>query len=79
LLAGPTLRLMDRAGNARHGIALPCNYWRRSEWLRAIDSLGLRVAAWEERLAIYPRPARWHFDRSLHFVARLERAGLMPA
>ncbi|HEV2022080.1 MAG TPA: methyltransferase domain-containing protein [Terriglobales bacterium] len=27
LLAGPTLRFMDRVGNARHGVALPYNYW----------------------------------------------------
>jgi SAM-dependent methyltransferase len=71
-LAGPTLRFMDRLGNARHGTPLPFHYWRRAEWIAEIESLGLRVAAWQEQLQIYPRPARWLFDRTLHFAARLE-------
>jgi 2-polyprenyl-3-methyl-5-hydroxy-6-metoxy-1,4-benzoquinol methylase len=31
LLAGPTLRLMDTVGNARHGVSLPHNYWPKHE------------------------------------------------
>lgn len=71
-LAQATLRFMDWLGNARHGVALPYQYWRRDQWLAAFAALGLRVVHWQERLAIYPRPARWLFDRSLHFVAQLE-------
>ena len=44
-LAGPTLRFMDRIGNARHGAASPCNYWTSERWDRAIQDLGLRAAA----------------------------------
>ena len=70
-LAGPTLRLMDYVGNARHGVALPFNYWSRRRWQATFQALGLRADVWENALGIYPRPARWLFDRSLHFLARL--------
>jgi hypothetical protein len=72
LLASPTLRLMDRVGNTRHGVALPHNYWPKHHWLEAFDSLGLRIGAWTTNLRLYPWPASLVFDRSLHFVARLE-------
>ncbi|HWE36605.1 MAG TPA: methyltransferase domain-containing protein [Isosphaeraceae bacterium] len=72
LLAGPTLRFMDDVGNARHGVALPHNYWPRRRWHEAFAALGLSVVAWRDDLGLYPRPADWVFGRSLHFVARLE-------
>ena len=72
VLAEPTLRFMDWVGNAHHGVALPYNYWSRVRWERAFRSLGLKVDAWAENLGLYPRPASWVFERSLHFVARLE-------
>jgi SAM-dependent methyltransferase len=72
-LAGSTLRFMDRVGNARHGVALPFNYWTEREWSQTIEALGLRKAVWNRKLGLYPRPAGWVFDRQLHFVARLER------
>jgi SAM-dependent methyltransferase len=72
LLAGPTLRLMDRVGNARHGVSLPHNYWPKRDWLEAFDSLGLRIGVWTTNLRLYPWPVSLAFDRSLHFVARLE-------
>ena len=40
LLAEATLRFMDRVGNARHGVALPYNYWSREQWLSAFERLG---------------------------------------
>jgi SAM-dependent methyltransferase len=73
-LAGPTLRLMDWVGNARHGVRLPHNYWRRQQWLDACQAIGLKVGQWRESLGIYPWPATLLFDRSLHFVARLDVA-----
>lgn len=76
VLAGPTLRLMDWVGNARHGVALPYNYWSRREWDEAFATLGLAVEAWHSRLRLYPPPARLFFDRSLHFVTRL---GVAPS
>jgi SAM-dependent methyltransferase len=73
LLAGPTLRLMDWVGNARHHVVLPYNYWPESRWRAAFDALGLVPAVWKSSLALYPPPLGWVFDRSLHFVARLEK------
>jgi SAM-dependent methyltransferase len=71
-LAGPTLRLMDRFGNARHGVALPYNYWSQEEWFKAWETLDLTIGVWKKTLGLYPRPAGWLFERSLHFIARLD-------
>lgn len=72
LLAGTTLRIMDRVGNRPDQVALPYNYWPRERWREAFGKLHLRVVSWEERLGMFPPPADWIFGRSLHFVARLE-------
>jgi SAM-dependent methyltransferase len=71
LLAEPTLRFMDRIGNARHGVALPYNYWTSAQWDRAIQDLGLRATVWKKDLGLYPKPAQWLFERSLHFIGVL--------
>lgn len=65
------LRFMDWVGNARHGVALPYNYWTLTEWRRALSAVGLDVERWESSLHLYPRPASWVFDASLHFVGRM--------
>lgn len=70
--ARPTLRFMDRVGNARHGVALPYNYWPRQRWQEAFTSLGLFVASWSEDLGLYPAPASWLFGGALQFMAVLE-------
>ena len=70
-LARPTLAFMDRVGNVRHGVRLPHRYLRRAEWDDAFARAGLRVDTWIPRLGLYPAPAGWLFDRSLHFAARL--------
>lgn len=72
LLAGTTLRFMDYIGNARHGVALPYHYWPRQKWLEACESLRLKIAVWTTDLGLYPWPANYLFDRSLHFVARFD-------
>jgi SAM-dependent methyltransferase len=72
LWAGPTLRFMDWVGNAHHGVALPYNYWTRAQWTAAFEELGLRVIEMKSSLGLYPHPASWFFDRTLHFVARLD-------
>jgi len=74
LFARQTLSFMDRVGNARHGISLPYNYWSREKWLDAFNTLGLKAETWTTKLALYPLPASWIFDRSLHFVTRLQIA-----
>lgn len=73
LLAGPTLRFMDRVGNARYGVSLPYNYWPLQRWQQAFETLKLRPAVWRRHLGLYPFPANLLFGRSLHFVARLEK------
>lgn len=73
--ARPTLRLMDWVGNRRHGVALPYNYLTPAQWDAAFAGCGLRAEHPRRRLGLYPRPAGWLFDRSLHFVARLEKVG----
>lgn len=74
VLAVATLRLMDWVGNAPHGVALPYNYWREAEWLEVFRRLEVTPSIWIRRIGLYPPPASWWFDRSLHFVARLELA-----
>jgi hypothetical protein len=71
-LAGPTLRAMDWIGNSRYGVALPYNYWTKRRWLEAFKELGVEIALWTSTLRLYPWPASYLFDRSLHFVARLD-------
>ena len=75
VLAGPTLRLMDWVGNARHGVVLPYNYWPKKQWTETFARLGLTVAVWNPRVGLYPWPLSWLFDRSLHVIARLESSG----
>ncbi|HEX4950785.1 MAG TPA: class I SAM-dependent methyltransferase [Blastocatellia bacterium] len=71
LLAETTLRLMDYAGNAHHGVILPYNYWPRSTWMENLAQLNMTISEWKKDLKLYTPPASWLFDRSLHFVARL--------
>ncbi len=73
ILAKTSLRFMDWVGNAHHGVALPYNYWSRSEWSAAFEAAHLEVSDIKTSLGLYPRPASWIFERSLHFVARLGR------
>ncbi len=70
--AGPTLRFMDRVGNLRHHVSLRYDYWPRQRWVSVFESLGVKLAEWKQHLSLYPWPANWVFERSLHFVARLE-------
>ena len=72
ILAGPTLRLMDRIGNARHGVTLPYNHWPQNRWFEAFQQLGLTAAVWKKDLKLYPRLLDVAFGRSLHFIARLD-------
>jgi SAM-dependent methyltransferase len=74
ILAGPTLRFMDRIGNARHGVDLRYAYWRREEWLDAERAAGLHEVDVTRDVPLYPPPLSWAFGTGLHFVARLERS-----
>jgi len=68
----PLLGMMDWIGNARFGVSVPHNYWRKHEWHAAFDELGWTVAAWNERLGLYSRILRPVFEHGLHFVAALQ-------
>ncbi len=69
--ARPLLGMMDWVGNARFGVSLPRNYWRKGEWHAAFDALGWKVTAWNERLGLYQPALRPVFEHGLHFVAAL--------
>ena len=71
-LAGPTLRFMDRVGNLRHGVSCRYDYWPRQRWFETFQSLGVKEIEWRQHLGLYPCPSSWIFERSLHFVARLD-------
>ena len=72
-LAAPTLRFMDWVGNARHGVALPYNYWSQRQWNDAFRDTGLTIETIDSKLRLYPFPASLLFDRHLHFIARLRK------
>lgn len=67
------LKTMDWVGNARHGVPLLSNYWSRRQWEEAFTRLSLIPVQSREKLGLYPRPAGWIFDRSLHFLAEIEK------
>jgi SAM-dependent methyltransferase len=73
LAAGATLRFMDWVGNAAHGVRLPYNYLSLREWKAMWGQLHLGTSKFVTRLALYPRPFSWLFDRKLHFVTILSR------
>jgi SAM-dependent methyltransferase len=73
-LAEPTLRFMDRIGNARYGVALPGNYWRLSRWKQAFEALAVKPVQWRDDLKLYPPGLDVWFGRSLHFITKLEAA-----
>ena len=67
------LRLMDWVGNAHIGVALPYNYYSRSQWESAFEKLNLTVVKWDEDIQLYRRPLQFFFGRKLHFVALLKK------
>jgi SAM-dependent methyltransferase len=67
------LEFMDWLGNARHGVPLLSNYWSRRQWDEAFTKLALVPTQWLDKLALYPRPASWIFDSSLHFLAEIKK------
>jgi SAM-dependent methyltransferase len=70
-LAAQRLRFMDWVGNARHGVVLPYNYWRRERWREELAKLHLKTEYWLDDLNLYPWWANWMFGRSLQFIASI--------
>lgn len=77
-LAQETLAFMDRLGNARHGVALPCNYLSLTEWHQVLEAAELGIECWIPSIPIYPAPASWIFGRRLHFLAALRPLASRP-
>ena len=69
------LRFMDWMGNARHRVVLPYNYWPERRWRSAFAELGFSIGEYRQNLGLYPLPAKWIFDGSLHFISRLDVNG----
>jgi SAM-dependent methyltransferase len=72
LLARETLHLMERLANTPHGISIPETFWSEMEWQRAFQELNLNADARRTRLGLYPFPASLVFERSFHFLVRLQ-------
>jgi SAM-dependent methyltransferase len=70
-LANATLTFMDWFGNFGDGVPMPYNFLSRSEWHGAFFKAKLQAVSMVEKLDIYLPPARWFFDRNLHFVSFL--------
>jgi SAM-dependent methyltransferase len=62
-----------RVGNRPHGVTLTYNYQSRAQWDAHFSAAGLRVAAREANLPLYPAPFSALLGRSLHFVATLRK------
>ena len=71
LAAAAILRFMDWLGNSRHGIVLTYNYWPEQRWRSTFAELGFAITDYRQNLGLYPPPAKWIFDGSLHFISRL--------
>ncbi len=71
VLAQQTLAFMDWFGNLGDGIPMPYNFLSRQEWQQVFFKTRLELVTMEEKLDLYLPPARWVFDRGLHFVAYL--------
>lgn len=72
LMASRTLSFMDWVSNARHGVVLAYRYWTREQWQGMFQRQSLEVEQWIDHLGLYPKWARWIFERKLHFLARLK-------
>jgi SAM-dependent methyltransferase len=71
-LSETTLRFMDWFGNAHHGVALPYNYWSRTQWEAAFSALDVAPSWVNTSLGLYPSPASWLFERKFHFIAKID-------
>jgi SAM-dependent methyltransferase len=69
------LQFMDWVGNRPHGVVLPYNYQRQTQWDRYFSMAGLCVIARQDRVNLYPFPFSLMFGRKLHFIELLEKSG----
>jgi ubiquinone/menaquinone biosynthesis C-methylase UbiE len=66
------LTFMDTVANRRYDVPLPFLFWTQQEWADAYARLQVEPVACRTRLGLYPPPFPLLFERSMHFVARLE-------
>lgn len=67
------LSFMDWVGNARYGVKMTYNYATHNQWQSIFAALRLVPVEWRSDLGLYPGLAGLIFDRTLHFITRLER------
>jgi SAM-dependent methyltransferase len=68
------LAWMDKIGNARYGVPLYYEYWNKTRWKKAFETVGMGIATWDERLNLYPWPLNLVGDRNLHFISKLKKS-----
>ena len=66
------LRFMDLVGNAGQTFAWAGDYWPARRWDLTFKELNLTVVENRTSLGLYPVPANWIFERSYHFIAKLD-------
>ena len=69
----PESRRPSREHERGEVFPLPYNYWSERRWHEAFARHGLTPSIWLNKLGLYAAPATWFFDRSLHFIARLDK------
>jgi ubiquinone/menaquinone biosynthesis C-methylase UbiE len=72
--AGLRLRILDYAGNADHGVALPYNYMSEKQWVEFETLLQVKVMTKTKKLDLYPWPVNLVFGAGLHFLARYAKS-----
>ena len=66
------LRFMDLVGNAGQSFAWAGDYWPEERWRQIFKDLNLLPVENRTRLGLYPVPANWIFERSYHFIVKLD-------
>ena len=75
LAAGMKLRILDYAGNADYGVALPYNYMSEKQWVEWEKLLQLKVMTKTKKLDLYPWPINLVFGSGLHFLVLYGKSG----
>lgn len=65
------LRFMDWVGNKAHGVHLPYLYLSGNDWRNLYEECRAEESEKVTKLGLYPAPATWVFDGSLHFISKV--------
>jgi hypothetical protein len=68
------LHLMDRVGNARHGIEVRPGYFSPASFCALVEAVGGRIRQLEWPLQVHGLPYRLVTGDRVQFAARVERA-----